>query len=123
MGIGIIAMDHEGKILAAQSVTHKYIMDPATAEATAAWKAVELGYELGWRHIILEGDALAVINMLNSKDRWMKSYEVVVHETRNLLSRMLEWMVLHVSRTGNSTTHYAKNVFSLIIFLLVLTCL
>jgi hypothetical protein len=71
-------------------------MDPATTEVVAAWKAVELGYELGWRHIILEGDALTVINMLNSEDRWMKSFKVVVHETRNLLSIMLEWRVLHV---------------------------
>jgi hypothetical protein len=96
MGIGIIARDHKGKILAAQSITHKYITDSAIAEAVATWKMVELGYELGWRHITLEGDALTVINMLNSEDRWIKSYEVVVHETRNLLSRMLEWRVLHV---------------------------
>ncbi|XP_059440309.1 uncharacterized protein LOC132172759 [Corylus avellana] len=38
MGIGIIARDHNGLILAAQVASRQYITDPTTAEALAAWK-------------------------------------------------------------------------------------
>jgi hypothetical protein len=42
MGMGIVARDCEGRLIAALCVPQKFMVDPATAEALAAWKMVEL---------------------------------------------------------------------------------
>jgi hypothetical protein len=67
MGVGIIAQDHEGKIIAARCLSRPYITDPTTAEALAAWKLAEFSTELGLRQVIAEGDALEVVLTLQQE--------------------------------------------------------
>jgi hypothetical protein len=38
-----------------------YIIDPIVAETVAVWKGVELCRDIGFPHIMLEGDALELI--------------------------------------------------------------
>jgi hypothetical protein len=61
MGIGIIARDHNGNIVAAFVATRLYITDPSSAEALAAWKMAELCVVLGLNNVLLEGDSLEVV--------------------------------------------------------------
>ena len=48
-----------------KSGTRPSINDPSTAEALAAWAAMEVIQQMDLRKIILEGDALEVVQALN----------------------------------------------------------
>jgi hypothetical protein len=52
MGIGIIARDHSGTVLATVSASRPHVTDPTTAEAIAAWKMVEVCITLGYLKVI-----------------------------------------------------------------------
>lgn len=47
MGVGMIVRDHEGKVLAPLYSLKQFIIDPTTAEAYAAWKAMKFSKDLG----------------------------------------------------------------------------
>jgi ribonuclease HI len=67
MGVGVIARDHEGKAVAMFCANKGFVQDPTMAEAQAAWEAVELTRRLNIRKIILEGDSLEIVKMLQKK--------------------------------------------------------
>jgi hypothetical protein len=105
MGEGIVARDHEGKVLIAQTFTQNLITDPATAKAIVAWRAVELGIQMGWWKVIVDNDSLAIVHKLNSAEGWMGSYGFVIHRAKELPFERLEWRVAHVIRYGNTMAH------------------
>jgi hypothetical protein len=57
MGIGIVARDHNGLILAAHVASRQCITDPTTVEVLAAWKIAELCVFMELNNVILEGDS------------------------------------------------------------------
>jgi hypothetical protein len=61
MGTGILARDHEGRVLAMTSSTRNQISHPTTVETLTAWQAVVLGVQLGATYLELEGDALEMV--------------------------------------------------------------
>ena len=66
IGLGIIVHDH-GDCMCG---TRKYIHDLATPKVLAlsrAWKGVELSETMGFRNIILEGDALDIVQLSSSQ--------------------------------------------------------
>lgn len=74
MGMGVVVRDHGGELLATQCATKDFITDPRTAEAYAAWRAVELSSQLGLQRIVLEGDALEIVNVLKNDEVWLGSF-------------------------------------------------
>lgn len=58
IGLGIIARDCDGFILAAQSTTKNILIEHVMAKALAAAHAIDFSKELGFNDIILEGDAI-----------------------------------------------------------------
>lgn len=62
MGIGIIARDREGQVIAANYHSVCVRQELVIEEAQATLRAVEFSCELGLQNIILEGDSLQVIN-------------------------------------------------------------
>jgi hypothetical protein len=60
MGLGIVARDQEGDVVAALCSGRPYVTDPAMAE----WKVAELSCKLGFKQVIVEGDALEVVMAL-----------------------------------------------------------
>jgi hypothetical protein len=67
MGIGVILQDCNGEVLATLSAPKDFIIAPEIAEATAALRAAYFCQELGFSHIILEGDALQVVQALANR--------------------------------------------------------
>jgi hypothetical protein len=64
MGMGIVARNHAGSVLATYCDTRPHIRDPTSVEALAMWQTVEFCVKMGWGKIILEGDALEIIQHL-----------------------------------------------------------
>jgi ribonuclease HI len=105
MGMGIIARDHEGYVLASMCSIKQFIVDPAVAEAYAALKAVEFCCDLGLWNILLEGDALEIVNALLLDDPSWSRYGHLIDDTKLLLQRFCSWEVQHVKRGANMAAH------------------
>jgi ribonuclease HI len=105
MGMGVVARDHEGEVVATLCAQIRYITDPTSAEALAAWKGVELINRMEWNRAILEGDAQEVVKAFNYDGMWMGSYGAVIQEAKEALNNLQEWQVQFVKRTANSVAH------------------
>ena len=64
-GMEVVARDSDGMVVGAFESCVKDMIDPTTVEALAAVKALTFAKDMGFQKIILEGDALAVINKIN----------------------------------------------------------
>lgn len=64
MGVGVIAHDASGAVLATMCTTVPFITDPAIAEVMGVWKAAVLCCELRIQRAIFEGDSLEVVQAL-----------------------------------------------------------
>jgi ribonuclease HI len=105
MGMGILARDHEGRVLAMSSSIQNQISHPTTAETLAAWKAVVLGVQLGATYLELEGDALEVVQALNSSELCWGRNDPVLNDIKLLLQNFNDWKVFHVHRGANEAAH------------------
>jgi hypothetical protein len=74
---------------------------------------VELGLKLEWRKIILEGDALEVVQALQREESgWGRNG--AVHDAKQQMERFMEWRMAHVHRQANDVAHsLAKFALSL----------
>jgi ribonuclease HI len=114
IGFGVIVRNHDGDALAMISETMDLITDPVTAEALAARRAVEVSQTLGLRKIIMEGDALQIVQALRSTGGGRYSYGLIIEDMHQLLQRFSEFSVQHVRREANRAAHkLAKLALSL----------
>ena len=75
MGMGIVARNYEGSVIATFHASKPFITDPITGEALAAWNVAELSLSLGLRKIVIEGDVLIeVVQALRKVGTWRGSY-------------------------------------------------
>ena len=105
MGVGIIARDHGGAVVAAMCTSRPYICDPATAEALAVWILAEFCCRFGFTHIVVEGDAMEIVLALQRADICRGRYGHFVEEAKHLLNQSLSWSVQHVRREANNVAH------------------
>jgi len=59
--IGFVTRDSKGFILATRSTTQRIVLEPIVVEVVATLHAVIFSKEIGFSDIILEGDALQII--------------------------------------------------------------
>lgn len=105
VGMGVVVRDCEGRVKAAKSLTKLGNIDPTMGEAMAAFQAVSLCQALGVPTLILEGDALRVVNALNSKDIDYSKMGHIVEDTRQLLQSIPQWSCCYVKRDANYVAH------------------
>jgi hypothetical protein len=114
MGIGVAVRNHEGALLAALCATKEMVTDPGTTEALAALQAAELARRLDLRQVVLEGDALEIVNILKLDGAWLGSYGYVIQDANSILGSCQIWSVSHTYREGNGVAHnLAKLALSL----------
>jgi phosphotransferase system IIA component len=65
--LGVIIRNSSGGVVAMLCETIDHILDLAIAESLAARRGAELGLSLGLRKVILEGDALEIVGILNKE--------------------------------------------------------
>jgi len=85
MGVGVVARDDTGAVKAALCSYLPYVSDPSVVESLGARKAVELGRDMGFSSIVLEGDAREVVLGLGNPDACRGSIHNVLQECRSLL--------------------------------------
>ena len=82
MGMGIAVRDREKVLRAALCATRGFITEPAIAEAIVAKKAMKVSQWLGVEKVILERDAMEIVNVFSNKERWMGTYGSIIHEAK-----------------------------------------
>jgi len=105
MGVGIVSRDSNGKVIASKCSYHRYISDPLVAEALGAKLCVEFGIFLGIKSVVIEGDAVGVVNALNRSVVDEGIITNLITETRLKLGNYDRWSIKHVRRDGNKIAH------------------
>jgi hypothetical protein len=85
MGLGIVGRDYNGQLCLAVTDCRRFITDPSTAEALAAWRLAEICVRLGFNEVILEGDSLEVVQALNRDEPVWGQYGSLVNDAKRLL--------------------------------------
>jgi hypothetical protein len=104
-GVGVVARDETGLVVAAMSASRPCITDPATAEAVAAWMMAELCIKLDLRRVIVEGDSVEMVTALQREGECNGRYGHFVDDTKQLLSTLDYWSAQHVGREANNVAH------------------
>ncbi|XP_042983235.1 uncharacterized protein LOC122312641 [Carya illinoinensis] len=105
VGIGVIVRDSEGLVTASLCSSITLTPDPLLGEAAAALRATTLCAELGLTHIVLEGDALNVVQAVQGVEENWSAVGMVIRDVKSLLSRFQEWSIHHVPRELNVIAH------------------
>jgi len=105
IGVGVIAQDWEGNVMALMCSIQQYISDPSVAEAYGARQAVEFGCFLGLNSVIVEGDATVIISALGRTEEEDGNFGSLIMDARSLLCGFLSWDISHVRRDGNMVSH------------------
>jgi hypothetical protein len=77
----------------------------SVVEAFRARLCAEFGLFLGLKSVVLEGDALEVVQAISRKSADAGYLDNLIGETHYLLSFFDRWAVSHVRRTGNMAAH------------------
>ncbi|XP_059441892.1 uncharacterized protein LOC132174217 [Corylus avellana] len=105
MGVGVVVRDHDGRALVMFGTSKEYVQDPSMAEAIAAREAVLLAQRLELRHIILEGDSLEIVQLLQKEEGCWSIYGQAVNDTKKRLHSWQGWGIQHVRRSANGAAH------------------
>lgn len=105
IGMGIIARDHVGRVIAMACGSSQYICNSGMAEAMAAREAIELCNSLGVQNFILEGDASDVVNALNQEGSSMGLQGQIINDAKMLLNSGHQWKIQHIRRIANGAAH------------------
>ncbi|XP_042957587.1 uncharacterized protein LOC122293119 [Carya illinoinensis] len=65
IGSGIIVRDYRGHVIATQKTNESFAQNSHTAESFGTYQAIQFALDFGIRKIILESDALNLINYIN----------------------------------------------------------
>jgi hypothetical protein len=113
IGVGIIGRDHNGNICLAFTACRRFFTDRTSAEALAAWTLADICVRVGYNDVILEGDALEVVQAMNREEFSCGRYGALINDAKILLQQVQHWKVRHVKRAANAAAHrLAKLAFS-----------
>lgn len=85
MGVGILARDCRGGVVAAKCIQRPRISDPVVAEAYSAWETVELSVQLGLSQANIESDSLEVVKALCSASKCWSNYGHLIDDAKSLV--------------------------------------
>lgn len=105
MGVGIVIKDSNGDVLALISAPKYYVASPFIVESNALWKAMEMCNELGFRDVIFEGDAKAIIDVVNSEEDDESWRGQIIEDIKKIVRQREWWSVAFVHREGNVVAH------------------
>lgn len=77
--------DHEGCIIAAKSLSKLASLEPVVAKALVALYVVGFSRDLGLQNVIMEGDALQVVNAAKFRGRNWSRYRQIIEDTQRCL--------------------------------------
>ncbi|XVE98980.1 hypothetical protein REPUB_Repub03eG0156400 [Reevesia pubescens] len=98
---GAVIRDHKGQVLGACALFQEGIYDPFVIKALATVKALIFATKIGCRDIVLEGDALHIVNLLNQNEVDTSYIRNLIFEGRTRLGKFGNHTATHSRREAN----------------------
>ena len=97
----MVIRDHEGNVIGA--LFERIALPPSVedVEAIAGRRAISFAEEIGLQKAIFEGDAVSIINSLNTEDECLTSFGHLIEDSRQLVASFRAFAFTHVKRKGN----------------------
>jgi ribonuclease HI len=105
VGVGIVCRNHLGEVLGVQRKIVEGFFDPLVAEAWAGGRVIQFGMELGFTHIVLEGDSKLVVDAINAEGPSWSKIGHLVEDIQILLQNFQQWKVQAIRRSANTAAH------------------
>ena len=113
LGVGVVVRDSYGAVLASCSKKIFQAYKAEVTEALTVGKAFSFA-RVGFPNVILEGDALGLIQALKSQEQNPCPLGLLVEDVKIYSSRFQRVLYSHVKRNSNSVAHYlARHVISI----------
>ena len=104
-GVGVVIRDNNGAVLVSCSEKLTQAYKAEETETLAARKALMFAHELGFQRVILEGDALGLIQALKSQEQNLSPLGSLVEDVKLYSNHFQRVLYSHVKRNGNSVAH------------------
>jgi hypothetical protein len=93
VGMGAVIRNEEGRVLAVQCSVTVGFLEPTVAGAWVGDQALQFGKELGFTHLVLEGDSKVIIDAIKSEDfGWSTSWHLV-RDMKSRLQTFEQWQL------------------------------
>ena len=117
VGLGVVARDSHGKVLATLAKKIKLPSSSDEVEALVAVRAITLVLDLNLPSLIVEGDSEVVISALRKEEESFSSFGHLISSTKHSLAFCNCFSFSHTRRLGNSLAHsFAKHTRTIVGF-------
>ncbi|KAK2976048.1 hypothetical protein RJ640_024776 [Escallonia rubra] len=101
--------DSAGNTLAALSKKIYGITDPEYAEAIVAGEAARFGYDCGFNFVQMEGDAILIINALNSSEENLSAIGGIIDDVKRIAHCFDSCIFQHIKRSEEHSTMWCHS--------------
>ena len=105
-GIGVVVRDHQGQVEALMAERVSEALNAEHVECLAFLKALQFAKDFDISHLILEGDALGIIQRINSTSLELSVLGNLIRGIRDVLKDFCS----HVRRKNNGSTHLLSHL-------------
>ena len=109
----VVVRDWNGEFVVGFSKLIRSSLSIEHVEATAALAAIKFVVELGFKKVVLEGDANTITNAIEQKEKNLSEIETFIHQVHKYADQLVEFSISWVRRTGNMVSNcfskYAVN--------------
>jgi ribonuclease HI len=101
----VVIRDETGLCVAAMAIVIPHVLDPTTAEALGAWRAVVFCWDLGLSNFMLEGDSKTLVLGINEATRCLSRFGHIIDSIWNQLKSFHHAEVCYMNRNANQAAH------------------
>ncbi|KAA3485352.1 glycine, alanine and asparagine-rich protein-like [Gossypium australe] len=102
---GVVVRDNEGEVLASKSKIYTNVASAFAAEALACREAVQVGFDMQQRRVIIEGDSLTVIKRCRYDSTDRSLIGSFIYDIRQKKQFFSEIRFDFIPRVGNILAH------------------
>ncbi|XP_042964588.1 uncharacterized protein LOC122298800 [Carya illinoinensis] len=114
VGIGAILRDNLERSIGTLQARRELNLNLFSGEAYALMMSVVFCKEIGVSNLVVEGDALQVIWLLNGSSLNCSCGGLIVEDAKRELNNFANWSAVHTKREGNKAAHaLARNALTL----------
>ncbi|KAM6576060.1 hypothetical protein CsatB_027897 [Cannabis sativa] len=104
-GFGCVARDHHGKLIEAISESRWGCVSAEIAEVIGIKEALSWIKRKGWDRVVVESDALVVVQAINSSVHMPSQFGLLVEDCRTIVASLNNVLISYVNRSANRAAH------------------